>query len=88
MDDTAETMQARLLKLHTYTQQTTAFIETAWFAAGASLDCVTERWKTLKSWQILWPFSAASVFLPQQLSDRMMRWKWNIEALTDNIVHW
>jgi hypothetical protein len=56
---------SRMLKLHTCTQQTPALIVTAWCAASATLDCVTERWKSLISWQ-MWPFSAASAFLPQK----------------------
>jgi hypothetical protein len=39
---TAKTMQARMLKLHTYTKQTPAFIVTAWCVARALLGCVTD----------------------------------------------
>jgi hypothetical protein len=33
------------------------------------------------------PFSAATAFLTQQVSDKMMHCKRNIEALTVKIVH-
>jgi hypothetical protein len=41
----AKTMQTRMQKLRTRTQQTPASIVTAWCAACATLECVTKRWK-------------------------------------------
>jgi hypothetical protein len=86
INTTAETTQARMLKLHTCTQQTSALFVTALCAASATLECVTKRWKTLKSWHI-WPLYAALAFLPLQVSDKMTHWKWNIEVLTVNTDH-
>jgi hypothetical protein len=77
-----------MLKSGTDTQQTPALIVTAWFAAHATLERVTECWKTLKSWKKKRQIPAASALLQQQVPDEMMCCKWNIEAKTVNIVHW
>jgi hypothetical protein len=62
------------------TQETPALIATAWRAAFATLEYVTERWKTLKSLQ-MWPFYAASAFLPQQVfwRNNALKEHWNLD---------
>jgi hypothetical protein len=45
-------MQARMLQSHTRIQQTPALVVTAWYAARATLGCVTERWKTFAKWKM------------------------------------
>jgi hypothetical protein len=61
-----------MLKLHTRTLKTPALIDMAWCAARATLSCVCDR--ALKNAQKLKnaTVSAASAFLPQQLSDKLM----------------
>jgi hypothetical protein len=71
---------------HTRTHQILALIVPDWCAAHATRECLTEHWKELANWK-MWLFSAASALLPQKASSKIMHGKWNIEALTVNIVH-